>query len=71
MPKYAGVSPKDRCKLMCRAKGTGYFSILKPKVRLRSDSEYSRIENVIHGVSILSRTVIVCNGMALESLDRI
>ncbi|XP_056593040.1 A disintegrin and metalloproteinase with thrombospondin motifs 1 [Triplophysa dalaica] len=32
VPKYAGVSPKDRCKLVCRAKGTGYFVILKPKV---------------------------------------
>ncbi|KAL1022366.1 hypothetical protein UPYG_G00025740 [Umbra pygmaea] len=32
VPKYAGVSPKDRCKLTCRAKGTGYFFILKPKV---------------------------------------
>lgn len=32
VPKYAGVSPKDRCKLVCRAKGTGYFFILKPKV---------------------------------------
>lgn len=32
VPKYAGVSPKDRCKLMCRAKGTGYFVILKSKV---------------------------------------
>jgi thrombospondin motif-containing protein 1 len=31
-PKYSGVSPKDRCKLMCRAKGTGYFFILKSKV---------------------------------------
>lgn len=34
VPKYAGVSPKDRCKLVCRAKGTGYFFILKPKVRI-------------------------------------
>ncbi|MGH0123026.1 UNVERIFIED_CONTAM: hypothetical protein FKN15_067111 [Acipenser sinensis] len=32
VPKYAGVSPKDRCKLMCRAKGTGYFFVLQPKV---------------------------------------
>lgn len=32
VPKYAGVSPKDRCKLVCRAKGTGYYFILKPKV---------------------------------------
>ncbi|KAM4537943.1 A disintegrin and metalloproteinase with thrombospondin motifs 1 [Fundulus diaphanus] len=32
VPKYAGVSPRDRCKLVCRAKGTGYFFVLKPKV---------------------------------------
>ncbi|XP_009326173.1 PREDICTED: A disintegrin and metalloproteinase with thrombospondin motifs 1 [Pygoscelis adeliae] len=31
-PKFAGVSPKDRCKLVCRAKGTGYFFVLQPKV---------------------------------------
>ncbi|XP_063304319.1 A disintegrin and metalloproteinase with thrombospondin motifs 1 [Pelobates fuscus] len=31
-PKFAGVPPKDRCKLMCRAKGTGYFFVLNPKV---------------------------------------
>uniref|UniRef100_A0A6J0TCL9 A disintegrin and metalloproteinase with thrombospondin motifs 1 n=1 Tax=Pogona vitticeps TaxID=103695 RepID=A0A6J0TCL9_9SAUR len=31
-PKYAGVSPKDRCKLVCLAKGTGYFFVLHPKV---------------------------------------
>lgn len=33
VPKYAGISPKDRCKLVCRAKGTGYFFVLKSKVR--------------------------------------
>ncbi|KAG5215662.1 hypothetical protein JEQ12_001238 [Ovis aries] len=32
IPKYAGVSPKDRCKLICQAKGTGYFFVLQPKV---------------------------------------
>ncbi|KAM9829574.1 A disintegrin and metalloproteinase with thrombospondin motifs 1-like [Syngnathus typhle] len=32
VPKYAGVSPKDRCKLVCRAKGTRYFFVLKSKV---------------------------------------
>ncbi|XP_049609801.2 A disintegrin and metalloproteinase with thrombospondin motifs 1-like [Syngnathus scovelli] len=32
VPKYAGVSPKDRCKLLCRARGTGYFSVLNSKV---------------------------------------
>lgn len=31
-PKYAGVSPKDRCKLICQAKGVGYFFVLQPKV---------------------------------------
>lgn len=36
VPKYAGVSPKDRCKLVCRAKGTGYFFILKPKVCMKA-----------------------------------
>ncbi|KAG2457002.1 A disintegrin and metalloproteinase with thrombospondin motifs 1 [Polypterus senegalus] len=32
VPKYAGVSPKDRCKLICRVKKTGYFYMLQPKV---------------------------------------
>ncbi|XP_004675376.1 PREDICTED: A disintegrin and metalloproteinase with thrombospondin motifs 1 [Condylura cristata] len=31
-PKYAGVSPKDRCKLICQAKGIGYFFVLQAKV---------------------------------------
>uniref|UniRef100_A0ABI7Y9D4 Peptidase M12B domain-containing protein n=1 Tax=Felis catus TaxID=9685 RepID=A0ABI7Y9D4_FELCA len=31
-PKYAGVSPKDRCKLICQAKGIGFFFVLQPKV---------------------------------------
>ncbi|XP_049641714.1 A disintegrin and metalloproteinase with thrombospondin motifs 1 [Suncus etruscus] len=30
-PKYAGVSPKDRCKLTCQAKGIGFFFV-QPKV---------------------------------------
>ncbi|KAM4620216.1 A disintegrin and metalloproteinase with thrombospondin motifs 15-like [Polymixia lowei] len=32
VPKYSGVSPKDNCKLICRANGTGYFYVLAPKV---------------------------------------
>uniref|UniRef100_A0A8C9WI54 ADAM metallopeptidase with thrombospondin type 1 motif, 15a n=1 Tax=Scleropages formosus TaxID=113540 RepID=A0A8C9WI54_SCLFO len=32
VPKYSGVSPKDQCKLICRANGTGYFYVLAPKV---------------------------------------
>lgn len=31
-PKFAGVRPKDRCKLVCRAKGTGFFFVLSPRV---------------------------------------
>ncbi|KAI1893462.1 hypothetical protein AGOR_G00123970 [Albula goreensis] len=33
VPKYSGVSPKDKCKLICRANGTGYFYVLAPKVK--------------------------------------
>lgn len=32
VPKYSGVSPKDKCKLICRANGTGYYYVLAPKV---------------------------------------
>ncbi|XP_061660089.1 A disintegrin and metalloproteinase with thrombospondin motifs 15-like [Syngnathoides biaculeatus] len=32
VPKYSGVSVEDRCKLICRANGTGYFYVMAPKV---------------------------------------
>ncbi|XP_068441931.1 A disintegrin and metalloproteinase with thrombospondin motifs 15-like [Clinocottus analis] len=32
VPKYSGISPKDKCKLICRANGTGYFYVLATKV---------------------------------------
>ncbi|KAL4609176.1 A disintegrin and metalloproteinase with thrombospondin motifs 1 [Arapaima gigas] len=32
VPRYTGVAPGDRCKLMCRAKGTGYYFVFEPKV---------------------------------------
>uniref|UniRef100_A0A674MGE9 ADAM metallopeptidase with thrombospondin type 1 motif 15 n=1 Tax=Takifugu rubripes TaxID=31033 RepID=A0A674MGE9_TAKRU len=32
VPKFSGVSSDDRCKLICRANGTGYFYVLAPKV---------------------------------------
>lgn len=35
VPKYSGVSPRDKCKLICRANGTGYFYVLAPKVSLQ------------------------------------
>ncbi|XP_072247755.1 A disintegrin and metalloproteinase with thrombospondin motifs 15-like [Leuresthes tenuis] len=31
VPKFSGISPKDKCKLICRANGTGYFYVLAPK----------------------------------------
>lgn len=45
-PKYAGVSPKDRCKLVCLAKGTGYFFVLQPKVDLNVGVDYVWICNL-------------------------
>lgn len=35
VPKYSGVSPRDKCKLICRANGTGYFYVLAPKVSVQ------------------------------------
>uniref|UniRef100_A0A3Q3AU29 ADAM metallopeptidase with thrombospondin type 1 motif 5 n=1 Tax=Kryptolebias marmoratus TaxID=37003 RepID=A0A3Q3AU29_KRYMA len=32
LPKYAGVLPKDLCKLTCRAKGTGYYVVFSQRV---------------------------------------
>lgn len=32
IPKYAGVSPRDRCKLFCRAKGSSEFKVFQSKV---------------------------------------
>lgn len=36
VPKYAGVLPKDVCKLTCRAKGTGYYVVFSQRVREKS-----------------------------------
>ncbi|KAG1967281.1 A disintegrin and metalloproteinase with thrombospondin motifs 5 [Pimephales promelas] len=32
VPKFAGVLPKDMCKLTCRAKGTGYYVVFAQRV---------------------------------------
>nr|XP_005999977.1 PREDICTED: A disintegrin and metalloproteinase with thrombospondin motifs 8 isoform X2 [Latimeria chalumnae] len=32
IPKYAGVSPRDRCKLFCRARGSSEFKVFESKV---------------------------------------
>lgn len=34
VPKYAGVSPRDRCKLFCRARGRSEFKVFEAKVRV-------------------------------------
>lgn len=33
VPKYSGVSPRDRCKLFCRARGRSEFKVFEAKVR--------------------------------------
>lgn len=33
IPKYAGVSPRDRCKLICRARGSSEFKVFESKVQ--------------------------------------
>ncbi|XP_023817474.1 A disintegrin and metalloproteinase with thrombospondin motifs 8 [Oryzias latipes] len=32
IPKYAGVSPRDRCKLFCRARGSSEFQVFQSRV---------------------------------------
>ncbi|XP_076832008.1 A disintegrin and metalloproteinase with thrombospondin motifs 8 [Brachyhypopomus gauderio] len=32
IPKYAGVSPRDRCRLFCRARGSSEFKVFQAKV---------------------------------------
>lgn len=32
IPKYTGVSPRDRCKLFCRARGSSEFKVFESKV---------------------------------------
>ncbi|KAM8927367.1 A disintegrin and metalloproteinase with thrombospondin motifs 8 [Pelodytes ibericus] len=32
IPKYSGVSPRDRCKLVCRARGRSEFKVFQSKV---------------------------------------
>jgi thrombospondin motif-containing protein 8 len=34
IPKYNGVSPRDRCKLFCRARGSNEFKVFEAKVAI-------------------------------------
>lgn len=43
VPKYAGVLPKDVCKLTCRAKGTGYYVVFSQRV-----SSLSSFKGAVH-----------------------
>lgn len=43
VPKYAGVLPKDVCKLTCRAKGTGYYVVFSQRV-----SSLSSFKGTVH-----------------------
>lgn len=40
VPKYAGVLPKDVCKLTCRAKGTGYYVVFSQRVSSDTASQH-------------------------------
>lgn len=35
VPRYAGVAPRDQCKLTCQAQALGYYYVLEPRVRTR------------------------------------
>lgn len=53
VPKYSGVSSEDRCKLICRANGTGYFYVLAPKVKKQNNKEIKQKTNNVLIASIL------------------
>lgn len=42
VPKFAGVLPKDMCKLTCRAKGTGYYVVFAQRVSESPEVLYIR-----------------------------
>lgn len=42
VPKYAGVLPKDVCKLTCRAKGTGYYVVFSQRVSVASRGDHKK-----------------------------
>ena len=52
VPKYSGVSPRDKCKLICRANGTGYFYVLAPKVGEPGQEAGGRGDTVLGSVGL-------------------
>lgn len=46
VPKYAGVLPKDTCKLTCRAKGTGYYVVFSQRVSWLKGKGHIKARNV-------------------------
>lgn len=71
IPKYAGVSPRDRCKLFCRARGSSEFKVFGSKVTLHEPAPGPRsrrepnpnanlLRQVIDGTSCGPDTTSVC-----------
>ncbi|KAG7278422.1 hypothetical protein CRUP_026973 [Coryphaenoides rupestris] len=68
VPKFSGISPKDKCKLICRANGTGYFYMLAPKGRcikagcdgkLNSNKKFDKCVKNKHGKYLLNGNYVV------------
>lgn len=62
IPKYAGVSPRDRCKLFCRARGSSEFKVFEPKVGISHIT--GRTIQAIHQSRLDS------NSMSLKQIDK-
>lgn len=60
VPKYSGVSPRDKCKLICRANGTGYFYVLAPKVSVRGQG--TRLGLAFRGASHRAASLCCSSG---------
>ncbi|NWI16957.1 ATS8 metalloproteinase, partial [Crypturellus soui] len=68
VPKYAGVSPRDRCKLFCRARGRSEFKVFETKVsgahatRMKAPAVLAapRSPQVIDGTLCGPETLSVC-----------
>lgn len=59
IPKYAGVSPRDRCKLFCRARGSSEFKVFESKVTLpESRTIVGQTRPPLTGPSVLLQQVI-------------
>lgn len=67
VPKYSGVSPRDKCKLICRANGTGYFYVLAPKVSVQGQE--AEAESGLQGSTALSNWPCLLSLGMLQVVD--